>query len=286
MRAIALAAVLTLLLNTPTFGQQMPTAGAWQAGPGAAGANTYAGVIDAPTSGSTVTGTGVFTLSGWFVDTTAQGWAGADDVQVFLGTMENGKSQGHGDVALNRPDVASALGNPYWGAAGWQTTVDSGAVPSGQDTFTVYVHTPVKGWWYLQVTVLVGQTVSSTGELLAAAPAIQGAPPRVTVSAPAPSQLLSTRVRTFLITGTAIDATNGARGIDWVEVWLNGEANSDAGVILGVADLNSDGSWSLPFDPGAHEPINSNLYVYAHSQVSGKKSLLVRNFFITDRPPP
>ena len=286
MRAIALAALVSLLLTTPTFGQQMPTPGAWQPGPSAIGDNTYVGLIDAPTNGSSVTGTGVFSLSGWFVDTTAQGWAGADDVQVFLGTMDSGKSLGHGDIGVSRPDVGTALGNPYWSAAGWRAIVDSGAVPSGQDTLSVYVHTPGKGWWSLQVTVMVGQILSGSGEILAAAPAIQGAPPRVTVTAPMDGQSVSTRIRAFPITGTTTDSTNGARGIDWVEVWLNGEANSDAGVFLGVADQNGDGSWSLPFDPGAHEPINSNLYVYAHSQISGKKSLVVRHFFLTDRPVP
>jgi hypothetical protein len=207
-------------------------------------------------------------------------------VQLFLGTMANGKSLGHGAIGLARPDVGSALGNPYWSAAGWRAIVDSGTVPSGQDTLSVFVHTPSKGWWSLQVTLMVGQTVSSTGEILAAAPAAQGPPPVVTVSVPSENQLVSTRIRVFPISGTASDSANGARGIDWVEVWLNGEANSDAGPILGVADLSSDGSWSLPFDPASHQPINSNLYVYAHSRVTGKKSLTVRHFLITDRPPP
>jgi hypothetical protein len=74
------------------------------------------------------------------------------------------------------------------------------------------------------------------------------------------------------------------RGVDWVEAWFNGEANSDNGVILGVADLASDGTWSLPFDPGAHLSISSNLYVYVHSSVTGKKRMVVRHFNLADPP--
>lgn len=285
VRAILLSVVaMLLLLATPTFGQQLPTAGTWQPGQGAMGDNTYVGAIDAPANGSSVAPTTLFSVSGWFVDTTAQGWAGADDVQVFVGTMDTGKALGHAMIGLDRPDVSSALGNPFWAAAGYRATVDPGALPPGQDTLSVYAHTPSKGWWSLQVAVSVGQTVSSSGEPLAAAPAIQGAPPLLSVTTPGENEIVSTRSRSLPITGTASEATRGARGIDWVEVWLNGEANSDSGVILGVAEQRSDGSWSLPFDPGAHEPINSNLYVYAHSAVNGKKTLLVRHFFLADRP--
>jgi hypothetical protein len=284
VRALTLAVLATLLLTAPAFGQQVPVPGSWQPGPGATGDNTYVGAIDAPANGSSVPQTGVLSVSGWFVDTTAQGWTGADDVQLFLGTMDTGKLLGRGAIGLNRPDVGAALGNPVWSAAGWQVLLDVGSLQPGTNTLSVYAHTPAKGWWSLAVTVTVGQAVSSTGEMLAPAPALQGGPPVVTIAAPSEDQIVSTRIRAFPITGTAREATTGARGIDWVEVWLNGEASSDTGVILGVADLSSDGSWSLPFDPGAHEPLNSNLYVYAHSAVNGKTSLVVRHFFLADRP--
>jgi len=284
MRAIALAVLGCLLLTTPGFAQQTPTPALWQPGPGAAGDNTYVGAIDAPANGSSVSLTSLLTLSGWFVDTTAQGWAGADDVQVFVGTMQTGRLLGHASIGLSRPDIASTLGNPYWAAAGWQAAVDPGLLPPGQDTLSVYAHTPSKGWWSLQVGVSVGQTLSSSGEPLAAAPAIQGAPPILSVASPLENEIVSTRSRSFPLTGTVREATAGAAGIDWVEVWLNGEANSATGVILGVADLRSDGSWSLPFDPGVHDPINSNLYVYAHSAVNGKTSLVVRHFVLSNRP--
>ncbi len=84
----------------------------WQAGPSGAGDNTYTGFIDQPSNGATVPGGGSFALTGWFVDQTAQGWAGADNMQVWLGTMDGGgKMIAQGSVAGNRPDVASALNN-------------------------------------------------------------------------------------------------------------------------------------------------------------------------------
>ncbi|MDQ6674198.1 MAG: hypothetical protein M3069_26265 [Chloroflexota bacterium] len=77
--------------------------------------------------------------------------------------------------------------------------------------------------------------------------------------------------KTSTAVGTASDPVNGGVcGVDWVEGRFNDEANSDNGVILGVADLASDGTWSLPFDPAAHLPIPSNLDVYVHSSVTGK----------------
>lgn len=282
---LALIAAVGLTAATPTFGQPLPGPGGWQPGPDGTGDNTYVGLVETPTNGSTVSQTNPLSVSGWFVDTTAQGWAGADDVQVFLGAMDSGKLLGHGSVGVSRPDVGATLGNPYWSSAGWQAIIDPGVLPQGQDALSVYVHTPSKGWWTLPLTVAVGQTISSTGEILAAAPALQGSPPLVSVGVPAEGQLVSTRTRIFPISGTASDPANGgARGIDWVEVWFNGEANSDTGVILGVADLASDGTWSLPFDPGSHLPIPSNLYVYAHSRVTGKKSMVVRHFNLADRP--
>src|SRR5690242_11283184 len=123
LRPVApLVAALALLLSlAPAASAQ---AAGWQPGPGGVGDNTYTGFIDAPTGGATVPGGGAFFVAGWFVDTTAQGWAGADDVQVWLGTMDGG---GHmlakAQFAQPRPDVASALGNPFYAASGFTAVV-------------------------------------------------------------------------------------------------------------------------------------------------------------------
>src|SRR4051794_20755919 len=80
----ALATVVALV--TPVAAQSAD----WQPGPGGALDPTYSGFIDAPRGGATVPGSGSFAVAGWFVDRTAQGWAGADDVQVWLGSMDGG----------------------------------------------------------------------------------------------------------------------------------------------------------------------------------------------------
>jgi hypothetical protein len=233
-----------------------------------------------------VASTGQLPVTGWIVDTTAQGWSGVDDVQIFLGSMEAGSLLAHATLGLNRPDVSAALNNPFWSAAGWSAVVDGGSLPPNQASLYIYAHTPAKGWWFSQVAVTVAQAIAGpSGELLAPAPALAGSPPSLTVTSPREGEFVSTRIRTYAITGTARDPSNGARGIDWVEVWLNGEANADRATLLGTAELAADGTWTLNFDPAAHDPINSNLYAYAHSAVTGKRSLVVTHFAITDRPP-
>jgi hypothetical protein len=95
---------------------------------------------------------------------TAQGYAGADAAQVWLGTMEaQGRALANATVALNRPDVATALGNPDWAASGFQTTIPGSAIPSGAQTLLVYVHTPSKGWWYKPVNVIGGAPNNGSG---------------------------------------------------------------------------------------------------------------------------
>src|SRR5919202_1148566 len=128
--ALVLGTCLALVIGTapPALAQ----ASDWLPGPGAILDNTYQGFIDQPANGATVPGSGSFTLSGWFVDTTAQGWAGADDVQVWLGTMDGGGSMlAKAQFAESRPDVAAALANPYWAASGFVAGGPGSAVPAG-----------------------------------------------------------------------------------------------------------------------------------------------------------
>jgi hypothetical protein len=274
-----LALAFTLGGGGPAAAQ--PTPNVWQAASGASGDNTYSGAVDAPSNGASVSPFGgPVTVSGWFVDTTAQGWAGADDMQVFVGSMDAGTLLARGKVGIARPDVAASLNNPYWGTSGFSATVDPLALPVGQVMLTVALHTPSKGWWSQQVSVTLNL---GAGEILAPAPARQGPPPVLIVDSPKEGEYVRTDNRTYRITGSARDPIQGAKGIDWVELWLNGEANSDQATVLGVANLNAGGTWDLPFDPASHDPINSNLYVYAHSAVNGKQTAVVVHFYITDR---
>ena len=249
--------------------QSLPT---WQAGSGASGDNTFAGVVDTPAAGANLPTNRIVTITGWVVDTTAQGWTGIDDVRVFLGSMESGTLVSHPSVGLARPDVAATFGNPYWSTAGWSGALDTGGLSAGQNTLSVYAHAPDKGWWYTQLTV-------TTGSLTA------GAPPLLRVDTPAPDQRVSNRLPSFRVSGYATDPTNGQTAIDYVEVWLNGEPNSDTGIHLGTADLDSQsGVWKLDFNPARVPALPSNLYVYAHSGITGKQTLVVVHFEVVDRP--
>ena len=67
------------------------------------------------------------------------------------------------------------------------------------------------------------------------------------------------------------------------------EAESFAGLLLRhrgrtSLTLDADGIWSVDFDPHRFPPIDSNLYVYAHSAVTGKTLLKVVHFFLENRP--
>jgi len=276
----ALGLVLALLPGWSSAQQGAGSAN-WQAGPGAAGDNTYVGSVEAPGNAATLSVNRIATISGWFVDTSAEGWTGADEVQVFQGSKDAGGTLvTTATLGLNRPDIAASLGNPYWSSAGWSATLDPGALPSGQNTLSVYVHTPAKGWWFTQLSVVVGG-VAAGGVAGAFMP---GAPPLMTVSNPLPEQRVSTKGGSIKITGTVRDPTSGPKGIDWVQVWLNGEQNSDTASQIGESAVGDDGSWSVDFSPGAFPAISSNLYVYAHSVVTGETTLRLVHFQIMDRP--
>src|SRR5438128_1797779 len=134
----------------------------WTPGPGAVLDNTYAGFVDVPAMNGTVP-IGGFTVAGWFVDKTAQGWAGADDIQLWQGTMDGGgKLLTRAVFAQSRPDVAAATGNPYWAASGFGAVVPGGSLSAGGQALSVYAHTPGKGWWYKQVQVSVSTAAATS----------------------------------------------------------------------------------------------------------------------------
>jgi hypothetical protein len=270
-------------------------AAGWSPGPNGAGdAGDYAGAIDVPAGGATVPSSG-FTVSGWFVDKTAQGWAGADDVQVWLGTMEGGgKMLAKANFAQNRPDVASALGNPFWAASGFGATIPAGAVPAGNQTLNVYAHTPGKGWWFKPVTVNVSASAP-------AAPAPGGTTsgtglPKVGITRPADGEKVLTK-NDYEIIGYAYDPAAkpnqgvAGSGIDRVQVYMG--AREDNGTYLGDATLGySDataaaagfpsGGWRLTFKPTLFHANTYLMYAYARSAVSGKEEQTQRFFQIRE----
>jgi hypothetical protein len=277
-----LSAVATLAVLASMVSPAAAQSNGWQPGPGGILDNTYAGFVDVPSNGATVPGSGAFTVGGWFVDQQAQGWAGADNMQVWLGSMEGG---GHmiaqGSVAQNRPDVASALGNPYWASSGFSATVNGSSVPGGPQTLYVYLHTGGKGWWFKTVSVNGG------GAAAAGAPApapstgtnAGGSAPVLTISAPTEGENVKAAGSSdFTITGSATDPTNGPGAIDRVDVWILGER--DTGTQLGTTTPTGDGSWSITFKPTKFPSTHVNIYVFAHSKVTGKETEVVRGFNI------
>jgi hypothetical protein len=152
---------LSVVLPTSTLAAPVLGAG-WLAGPGAVGENVYSGIIDAPTTGAPVTTSGAVQMAGWFVDRTANGWAGADDVEIYQGTMANGGALlTHAFFARPRPDVAATFGRPDWGDSGWSAIVPTTALVPGNNVLSVYAHSPAKGWWYEQVTVRVSPAATT-----------------------------------------------------------------------------------------------------------------------------
>jgi hypothetical protein len=280
--AAAACVALVASMFTPAA---MAQGSGWQPGPGAILDNTYVGFIDQPSNGAVVPASGSFVVGGWFVDTTAQGWAGADAMQVWLGTMDGGgKMLAQGIVGQNRPDVGKALGNPFYANSGFSASVPGSGVPGGPQTLNVYMHTGGKGWWFKSVSVNGGGTApapppSGGGTAAPANPA--GGPPIVTISAPTEGQnVRATGSQTFVIQGTAKDPTTGAAGIDSVDVWINGERDAAGGTDLGQANLNSDGTWSLSFTPTKFPSNHTNIYAYAHSKTTGKTGETIRGFNI------
>jgi len=270
----ALMATLAALLLAAAPGALAQSAG-WQPGPGAILDNTYDGYIDVPRNGATVPAGGSFTVAGWFIDHTAQGWAGADDVQIWLGTMDGGgRMLAKALFAQNRPDVGAATGNPYWSASGFGAAITGSAVPAGSQTLNVYAHTGSKGWWFKGVTVTGGG--SGTGSA-APAPSAGGAPV-ITILNPTAGQNVSTK-SDYTINGTVTDPTN----IDRIEVWINGERNSQYATLLGTSVPDRDGSWSQTFTPTHFPSTHSNLYVYAHNKATGLETVANVDINIVDR---
>lgn len=260
----------------------------WQPGPDGVLDNTYDGFIDVPTSGGTVPGSGPFTVSGWVADTTAQGWAGIDNVQVFLGTQDSGKMLSQAMFAQSRPDVVAALGNPYWGNSGFVATVQGSDVPAGPQTLSVYAHTPGKGWWYKQVSVNGGGAASSASSApSASAPAggLPGDPPTIRVDQPGENDTInssgSNGVTSYTVKGSANDPTYGSSAIDYVDVWIDGEPTGSGGTELGMVTPDSDGKWQVSFKPSKFKSMHHNLYIIAHSSKTGLKNEVIRGFNTT-----
>jgi hypothetical protein len=129
--------------------------GSWLAGPDASGSSTIIGRVEAPRAGQNLNPGTSLLVTGWAADTTAQGWAGFDGVEVWAGAKDKGGTKlATGSVGLSRPDIAEAIGG-YYKNSGFSAVVPGSTMsnlPAGATNLYVYLHTPGKGTWYRTVS--------------------------------------------------------------------------------------------------------------------------------------
>jgi hypothetical protein len=260
-----LALATSLATASGAAAQEVPGSGSWSPAAGAAGDNTYAGFIDLPASGPSVPQGSTIHVSGWAVDTSADGWAGIDDVQVLNGSTV----LAHGSVGGNRPDVAAATGNPYWAASGFDALVPSSGLPGGSVTLTVAVHTPAKGSWSQPLSVTIGG-----GGAPLASPATSGLVLRIVTPADGDNVQANNN---GIISGVAYDTRTRAElgvGVDRVQVYLDGPRGSPGSQNLGTATMTGN-TWSLAWEPTKYDHVpHHTLFIYAHSNVTGEERLV------------
>jgi hypothetical protein len=262
---ILLIACVLALANVSSGAAQTLPGSEWQPAAGASGDNTFEGFIDQPSAGTNIASGASFQVSGWIVDTTAEGWSGIDDVQVMLGST----SLAHLAAGQSRPDVASALGNPFFGSAGFAGTVST-ALPGGTQTLTVVAHTPGKGSWSKSVTVNVGGSSGATPAAASATGLV------LRVISPAPDDVVTSN-NNGTIFGLAYDTRTSAQqgsGVDRVQLYLDGPRGTAGSQNLGDASLSGT-NWSLSWQPTKFNGVRHHiLWVYAHSAVTGEEVLV------------
>jgi hypothetical protein len=289
----------------------------WTAGPGAVGDDTYDGYIDLPGAGANVASGASVLVGGWVVDKQAQGWAGIDQIQVVQGLLGSGGSVlANGIPGQSRPDVGTALGNPFFADSGFSATINGGALKTGQATIAVYAHTPSKGWWYKQQTFNVGGGGGGAPAPSAGGGATKTAPPPKSESVPGgtgatrdslvvavESPKSGEQVHTdsdFTIMGYALDksASNGQgvqnSGIDRVQIWMDippqGTMLGNAQQAFSSSNAASFGSqfansgFRFTFKPTNFSVASHNLYVLARSAVNGEQVAMIVPINITDAP--
>ena len=230
----------------------------WLPGPGAAGDNTYAGFIDSPANGSTISFNSEIAVNGWVVDQSASGWSGIDDVQVYLGLQDQGGTLlSRARIAVPRNDVAAVFGNPDWATAGFSVSFADSGLAIGPNQLTIYAHTPDKGSWYRQVEVRV--------------PAPPDRPfaddPLLIVREAAPSLEVTAKTSTLTLRGYVIDRNMplgtvlgvGGSGVARMQVYLDGPRNT--GTLLGMATLGQKNREATGF---GERFLNSGFEVTVH----------------------
>lgn len=252
----ALLGLASLLGAPPAFGQQAPNGpAALSVGPGASGdATQMVGHVDTPTAGTAFYPGANVGITGWALDSSAQGWSGIDEVQVYLGQMGGGGTLlGQGNVGLARPDVAQALGAST-PAVGFQVTATGYpglAQASGPVQLNLYFHTPSRGWWSLPANVTLSATPAVQGQSQQNGVVVTGAYlwGKSLVPESLPNAVLSNSRGNYRVLGFAFDSAEiGAphNGIVSVDVYLDGDSSNPDYVDLGLATLGDQGGQPTP----------------------------------------
>jgi hypothetical protein len=282
-----------VLAGCLALGSVVPAANAdagspWLAGPGAIGDDTFAGFIDAPGPGVTVTRNSRVLVQGWVVDRTAQGWTGIDDVQIYLGLQEQGGSLiTRASSGQRRDDVATALGNAFWANSGFSASFTDNGLVTGSNLVTIYVHTPDRGWWYKQVEV----RVQPLPDLAYADD------PLLVVREVVPSLDVDQKTPNLTLRGWAIDrnlpvplvlGVNGT-GVSRIQFYLDGPRQT--GVFLGDAAMGRinreatgfgerflQSGWEMTVHPGEFSIERHEFFIFAASAYSPLEALYVIPF--------
>jgi hypothetical protein len=238
------AAAVMVVAPLVAEAQTAPRAGSYRPGPDATGNNTYIGRIEAPRPTGLRLGADLL-VAGWFVDTTAAGWAGADKGEVWLGNMGQGTKLADLSTGQARADIRDALGAPDWTNSGFSGTIPASTlsqVQAGNQTLNVYLHTPNKGWWFKSAVVNIPSTV---GLQFPNDPVVYFVQPQQNVVV---DQFAQPRSR-YSLRGVALDRnqvtdpntqTPGVEnsGVDRVQIYLDGPRGQ--GQFLGNAGLGAE----------------------------------------------
>lgn len=265
---LAVSSLALLVIPGPAALAQSSSLNSFAPGPGATQANTYVGNVDTPAPYSTVNTAINQLVSGWALDTTAQGWAGFDQVQVYNGQMGGGGTLlASGSVGESRPDVAATLGNPSAATSGFSVVLPASALAGLASPLNVYLHTPDNGWWVLSQPVLA---LAATGTPQVASPAQPASLQQssgnlhIAVVTPTTNESLDIQTQSTLI-GFAYSSTGAP--IQRVEVYLDSQAGDHNPIDLGSANLGDSNGVQPPlgFPPDSGFSFRFNATVYPPS---------------------
>jgi hypothetical protein len=281
----ALCLVITTLGRTEQAAAA-DAASPWLPGPNAVGDDTYTGAIDSPVPGAVVQLNSKIIVSGWVVDQTAVGWTGIDDVQVYLGLMEQGAPMlARAATGQRRDDVAAVLGNSDFTNAGFGISFADNGLVVGSNLLSVYAHTPNKGWWYKQVEVR--------------RPTPPDLPyaddPLLVIREAIPSlDSLTESTHALTLRGYVIDRNMppslqlgvGGSGVSGIQVYLDGPRQSGTGLgsaTLGIKNREATGfgerflmsGWEIVIHPNDFGLERHELYIYAVSAYWPLESLVI-----------